>query len=213
MAYPVNRRKWTLRAGRLVASCCLAICLQQAARAEMQAVLETPESTIDSLHQGLVAVAQDTALGNVAQRFEALLPLVRATHDFSYIAQLTVRRQWPEFTEDQRADFIAAFERLSVMTYAARFASVTSETFELLSAGEENPERRQVFTLIHPADGESVSLDYMLQSTGEGWRIINIVAGGVSDLALKRSEYRRILGSGSVDGLIRHIEEQAASLE
>jgi hypothetical protein len=35
----------------------------------------------------------------------------------------------------------------------------------------------------------TTALEYLSQAKGEQWRIISIVADGVSDLALKRAEY------------------------
>ena len=45
-----------------------------------------------------------------------------------------------------------------------------------------------------------------------GWRIINIVADGVSDLALKRAEYQRVFASGGIDGLVAELEQQTRAL-
>ena len=36
---------------------------------------------------------------------------------------------------------------------------------------------------------------------------------GVSDLALKRAEYQRVLSTGSIEDLIRHLDEQTARLQ
>ena len=56
-------------------------------------------------------------------------------------------------------------------------------------------------------------MEYLLQQEGAaGWRIINIVADGVSDLALKRAEYQRILSTGSIDTLITELEAQTERL-
>jgi phospholipid transport system substrate-binding protein len=41
--------------------------------------------------------------------------------------------------------------------------------------------------------GEPVRFDYILRNGKDGWRIVNVLADGVSDLALKRVEYRAIL--------------------
>jgi phospholipid transport system substrate-binding protein len=53
----------------------------------------------------------------------------------------------------------------------------------------------------------------LLQQDGDDWRIINIVADGVSDLALKRAEYQRLFASGGIEGLIAEIERQTDRLE
>jgi phospholipid transport system substrate-binding protein len=70
-----------------------------------------------------------------------------------------------------------------------------------------------VLTAIARHGQPDVSLDYMLEQKDGAWRIINIIADGVSDLALKRAEYQRILASGSIDDLIRELETQSARLQ
>jgi phospholipid transport system substrate-binding protein len=48
----------------------------------------------------------------------------------------------------------------------------------------------------------------MLKESEHNWRIINISANGVSDLALKRSEYTSILQKEGFDSLITKINEK-----
>lgn len=48
----------------------------------------------------------------------------------------------------------------------------------------------------------------MLKEKGNSWRIINIIANGVSDLALKRSEYTTILQREGFDSLVAKINER-----
>ena len=130
-----------------------------------------------------------------------------------YIAQFALRRQWSEFAEADRERFVAAFQRLSVMTYAARFAKVGPESFRPISAGAaDSAGRVQVSTAIARADQPDVVLEYLLQQGDEGWRIVNIVADGVSDLALKRAEYQRLFTSGGLEGLLAELEAQTQRL-
>ena len=51
--------------------------------------------------------------------------------------------------------------------------------------------RAQVQTAIVRPGEADIPLEYLLQQKDGAWRIINIVADGVSDLALKRAEYQR----------------------
>jgi phospholipid transport system substrate-binding protein len=57
-----------------------------------------------------------------------------------------------------------------------------------------------------------VPLVYLLQEDAQGWRTVNIVADGVSDLALKRAEYQRLFASGGIEGLIAELEQQTERL-
>ena len=174
---------------------------------------DTPAATIASLQQALVAASGRTASSTVEQRYRALEPVVVATHDLPYIAEFALRRQWPSLTENDRERFIAAFQRLSVMTYAARFGNVASDAFRPLETGEPDGNARvQVATGIKREGQPDVSLEYLLQQDMQRWRIINIIADGVSDLALKRAEYQRIFAERGIDGLIAELEQQTARL-
>ena len=167
--------------------------------------------TIASLQDGLIAASRSASID---ERFRTLEPLIAATHDLPYIAEFALRRQWSTLAEADRQRFVAAFERLSVMTYAARFKAVGVGTFRPMKAEPADASGRiQVKTAIARADQPDVSLEYLLQRDGENWKIINVVADGVSDLALKRAEYQRVFASGGIAGLIAELEQQTERLE
>lgn len=175
---------------------------------------DLPVTTIATLQQGLIAAASDGQNATVEERYRALEPLIVATHDLPYIAEFALRRQWSELAEADRQRFVAAFRRLSVTTYAARFDTVGPSTFRPITADgpADSSGRVQVTTAVARADMPDVSLEYLLHERPGGWRIINIIADGVSDLALKRAEYQRVYASGGIEGLIAELEQQADRL-
>ena len=165
---------------------------------------------------GLVAALEAAAASAVDSqlRFEQLLPVVRSSHDLPFIAQLTIRRQWRDMSANDRADFVAAFEALSTMTYATRFEGLSEGSFRVLESALLDEGRVEVATEIVREDGDPVPIEFLLQIDDEGDpRIINIVADGVSDLALKRAQYQRVFREGgSVADLIESIEAETAGL-
>ena len=175
-------------------------------------VTDTPAATITSLQQGLVSAAKTST---IMERYAALEPLIVATHNLPYIAEFALRRQWPSLSEADRQRFVAAFQRLSVMTYAARFATVGTDTFRPVSAAAapDSAGRVGVATAVARAGQSDVTLEYLLQQDAGGWRIVNIVADGVSDLALKRAEYQRLYTSGGLEGLLAELNEQTQRLQ
>ena len=60
-------------------------------------------------------------------------------------------------------------------------------------------------TFLVLPDEKDVSMDYLLKKKGDNWRIINIITNGVSDLALKRSEYVAVLKKSGFDVLLAEI--------
>lgn len=51
----------------------------------------------------------------------------------------------------------------------------------------------------------------MMKKKDDSWQIINIIADGVSDLALKRSDYTSVLSREGFDALIAKINEKIES--
>jgi phospholipid transport system substrate-binding protein len=230
-------------AAALVLLAANALPAQSALGAEPPVATDTPAATIESLHRGLVALSRDRPSADVAERYRALEPLIAATHDLPFIAEFALRRQWPALGEADRARFVTAFEKLSVTTYASRFKNVTADTFkpgegaarlgegaarpgeatakpgETTAAGSAAPGgaaasgRAQVQAAIVRAGEPEIPLEYLLEQKDGAWRIVNIVADGVSDLALKRAEYQRVLANGTIEDLIEHVDAQAARLE
>ena len=170
-----------------------------------------PRAVVEQFHRGLVELAAGSD-DDVGVRAAALEPLVKASHDLSYIARFTLRRQWPQLSEAQRADFVRAFSTLSVMTYAARFGSVSPTTFSIHGSVPASRGRVQVEAAINPTDAAPIALNYLLHNRDGQWRIINIIADGVSDLALKRAEYQRVFEQQSFAGLLAHLEELTVAL-
>lgn len=181
--------------------------------AEGEWATDSPAATIATLQRGLAALARERPAATLDERYRALEPLILATHNLPYIAEFALRRHWGELSESQRRQFVAAFTRLSVMTYAARFASVSAETFRPAVAGEVDAAGRvQVSTAVARAGQADVTLEYLLQHDTTGWRIVNIVADGVSDLALKRAEYQRVFAAGALEGLLAELDAQVERL-
>jgi phospholipid transport system substrate-binding protein len=201
------------RAAVLAAAAALAFALGAPVAADLEIATASPQATVESLHRGLVAIAASVPADQLEARYTALEPLIRATHDLPYVAEFALRRQWANLTAAERERYVAAFERLSIMTYASRFKNVGAETFRPLEVKDDESGRAQVSTAIARASDRDIPLEYLLQQHDGEWRIINIVADGVSDLALKRAEYQRVLAGGTVDDLIRYIEDQTARLE
>ena len=169
-------------------------------------------AVIAHLHGALVEVAATEPSLSSEQRFEVLAPVIGSTHDLATMGRLTVRRFWRRWSENQRNAFVDTFSRLSVTTYASRFSSVGPDTFEIVGGEIISDNRSEVEALIHRRDAEDVSMNYLLQLDGESWRVINVFAGGASELSLMGSEYFAILESGDFDDLIAELELQITEM-
>ena len=172
---------------------------------------DTPLASVTALHEALIAAAGGD-FASVDERYERLTPIVSATHDLPFIAEFATRRYWEDFSAGQRAAFVEKFSQLSSMTYAARFSSASADTFSVEETEPLASGRVQVIARIRRDTQPDIPIEYLLHETPAGWKIINVIADGVSDLALKRAEYRAVMEGGSFADLLAYIEERVAAL-
>ena len=93
--------------------------------------------------------------------------------------------------------------------YADRFGSYAGQKFQVTS---EPPSAAGVMvrSQIVKANGEPVSVDYMMRRNGDSWLISDIyLDGAISEVATRRSEFAAILKSQGIDGLIAALNRKA----
>jgi phospholipid transport system substrate-binding protein len=138
-------------------------------------------------------------------RYRKLTEPVVKSHDLTKIARIVVGREWKKLTDEQKQKLVDVFSRLSIASYAHNFKDFSGEKFEVVSEEETPRGGVIVHTLLKIPGEKDVKLDYQMKKKGNDWRIINIIANGVSDLALKRSEYTSILKREGFDALLEKI--------
>ena len=169
---------------------------------------ETAKQVVNKFQTELIAVMKNGKQLGYAGRYDKLYEPVSNSHDLTKIARIVVGKEWEKLSEDQQQKLVDVFIRLSVASYAHNFKDYSGESFVFDS--EEETTRGGVVVHSHfiIPDDKPVKFDYMLKEKGNSWRIINIIANGVSDLALKRSEYTAILQREGFDALIAKINEK-----
>jgi phospholipid transport system substrate-binding protein len=168
----------------------------------------TAKQVIEKFQAELIAVMKDGNKLGYAGRYDKLKDTVSNSHDLPKIARIVIGKEGEKLSEEQQQKMVDVFSRLSIASYAHNFKDYSGESFVFDS--EEETTRGGVVVHSHLVipDDKPVKFDYMLKEKGNSWRIINIIANGVSDLALKRSEYTTILQRDGFDALITKINEK-----
>ncbi len=170
------------------------------------------ESTqvIEKLQTALLAAMQGGKELGYKGRYDQLDPVVRGTFDMPFISKTVLGKYWDSFTGGQRSQFVETFTKLGIATYAANFDSYSGEHFKIISQKELSAGRVLIQTHLIKSDGGKVQLDYLLHRDSGEWRVINVIAEGVSDLALKRADYSNFLKNKSIEALIAKLNEKIA---
>jgi phospholipid transport system substrate-binding protein len=162
-----------------------------------------PAARIGAYHDGIVAIMK-AKLGFEARRdrFEAL---VRENYDMPAIASLVVGPKWTSSSATERNDAIAALTRHSAVSLAKNFTSYHGEQFTVDPAVVDRGESKVVKAKIGGSGGGGDTLLYVMRKGAAGWKIIDVVAQGVSQLAVQRSDAASAVASQGVGGLAKEL--------
>jgi phospholipid transport system substrate-binding protein len=140
------------------------------------------------------------------QRFERLRTRLAEILALDRMGRYIFGRDWASFNQAQRERFTEAFGDLSAATYAAQFSDYNGERFEPVEVNRQGEDRAVVRRQLVTGSGKQVAFDYLMTPDEDGdWRIVTIITDGVSDLAIKRSQYRRILDEADFDAVVERI--------
>ena len=164
-------------------------------------------------HANLLAIMKEADVLGIRGRYERLAgPIDQAFH-LPLMIRIAAGSFWKSATATQKDRLLEAFTGLTVSTYANRFDGYGGEAFETLGtmAGPRNT--LIVRTRIMRPREDPVGISYVMKPVKDRWRIVDVLLDdNVSELAVRRSEYRRVLKRNGVDGLIRTLNFKAAQL-
>jgi phospholipid transport system substrate-binding protein len=173
----------------------------------------TASELITAFHDSLLAVMREAKALGIKGRYDRLASRIEQTFNLPLMIQVAAGSHWQKASPGQVNKLIAAFTRLSISTYASRFDGFSGETFETRGEKPGPQNTTLVNTRIVKASGAPVEIVYVARLTKGEWRVLDVVVdNGISELAVRRSEYRSILQSGGVDGLIATLLAKADQL-
>ncbi len=139
---------------------------------------------------------------------EILLP----HFDFTAITQSAVGASWRTASPQQRTALIDGFQRMLVRTYARALLNYTGQDIIYQAAKPgTRPNTVIVPTLVKTSGAPAVPIDYRLKQQNGEWKVYDVVIENVSLIANYRGQFRTIISSSGIDGLIQELTSKNAS--
>ncbi len=173
---------------------------------------ESAGAPIAALDQALLAAAR-TGKQPFTERFNALSPVVERALDLPAILQTSVGPRWAELPAEQQAQLLSVFRTFTVASYVANFNAYNGEQIDLLPETRAVGQEQVVETQIVPSGGKPIRIDYVMRQGEDGWQAVDVLLeGSISRVAVQRSDFRALLGSGNADALIASLQKKVADL-
>ena len=171
-----------------------------------------PSAVVDRFHEVLLSVMKTASSTSVTARYKELKPEIEKAFNLPFMIRITVGSRWNTATEQQKKELVEAFKRMSVGTYASRFNGYSGQLFKTLKVRTGPKGTRLVDTRIESPNDASVRITYVMGKFGDKWKIIDVLLDrGISEMAVRVSEYRSILRSRGVGSLASALSKKAVN--
>lgn len=172
-----------------------------------------PSEVIRQFYVQLLDIMQHASALGAKGRYQRLEPIILRTFDVPFMARLSIGPTWYRLTPDQKKRAATAYGRYVTAVYASRFDDYAGQKFEVLG-DQKIKHGTLVQTQIIKANGEPVSINYVVHDNDFAWQIRDVYVGdAISELATRRSEFSGILRSSGIDGLIAAMNKKADDLQ
>ena len=171
------------------------------------------KTTVANYHAGLLNALKSDDAKTTDGRFKLFTPIMDAAFDFQTMIKTVAGQHWRKADAADQDALRDAFRRVSIATYANRFKDLPADAIFLIEAVKDGPRRMKLVESTLNAGKDPVALTYVVRNTDAGWRIIDVLLdGGISELALRASEYARTLETGGTTALQATLTTQADGL-
>ena len=170
------------------------------------------ETESETLASQTVATLQKT-LKEISQNessdiFLKTLESVKSLYDAKKMIQMIVGSQWSKITKEEKKKLTQVFEEYITSNYLRMFKKIKNPSFKLIDEKKIGNNYILIKTYLVINDHENVEINYLLIKKKNEWRIFDVLlAGSVSEIATKKSEFSKYLKNNDINQLINALKE------
>ena len=177
----------------------------------------SPESTVNLFHEVLFDVFKNSGSLSTKERYTRLASAIDNTFNMRFMIKVAAGTSWRDADEEGRSDLLKAFRRMSIATYVSRFIGYSNQRFKTIKTVSGMRDLQLVYThIVTPKTNKPdavIKINYVMKKFKGGWKIVDILlGGGISELAVKHSEYRNILRRSGIPALVKKLNKKADQL-
>jgi phospholipid transport system substrate-binding protein len=157
----------------------------------------------------LITKDKEIKAGSRAKLIQVIEAKVLPHFNFNAMTALAMGQNWGKANAEQRKQLTDEFKTLLVRTYASALAAYSEQKFDFrpLRAKPTDTDVTVNVRVIQPG-AQPVTIDYSMEKTANGWKVYDVMVGGVSLVANYRTEFANTVRASGVDGLIRDLKKK-----
>lgn len=200
---------------KLIAGICLSALLLVPVLAQTQDV--APDVLAKKVTTDVIALLRsdkEVQAGNTRKVMDLVEAKVLPHFDFTRMTRLAVGAPWRQATAAQQQNLTSEFRTLLVHTYTNAFAQYRDQVIDYRPLKlQPNDTEVVVRSLIKQSGGgDPIDVNYSMEKNEQGWKVYDVVIGGVSLVQNYRSSFNSEIQKSGIDGLITSLSNKNKSL-
>ena len=188
-------------------SLALAVFAMTGGRASAQS--NGPRQVMDEFHDVLLDVMRDPAIG-YSGRYARLTAAADRTFHLPVMTQVSAGNFWRDAPQIQRQALIAAFTHYGISLLARNFSGDGIKRFDTVAERPGPQNTTLVDARLVRKNGSDIDITYVLKPHAGSWRVVDVILDrGISELALRQSEFSHGLSNGGLPVLTATLNGKA----
>jgi phospholipid transport system substrate-binding protein len=184
-----------------------------AAAAESAVTKTDASAVVESFDDVLLKAMKGGKAMGVKGRYDLLAPVVKKAFDLRVMIAIASGGAWFKASPVEQDKLADAFTRFTIATYASEFDSYDGQSFAITGVTQGPRGTEIVNTRLNQPNDAPVSISYVMRKNPSGAQIVDVlVDNGISQLAVRRSEYSSILAQKGVPGLVAVLDSKTGKL-
>jgi len=166
-----------------------------------------PKAFVESVRDSVLAVIKSPASDTEKQT--QLDKAFRDTADTEWMSKFVLGRNYSKLTPEQQAEYSKVYTDFLSASYVQRFREYNGDVITVNSV-KPNNEDFNVDTTINRPGKAAINVNYRVHKSGNCFKVIDVVAEGVSLISTQRQDFTAAFGQRGYDGLIEVLKTKTA---
>ena len=160
----------------------------------------TASNSVNILHQALLKIHKNKITNS------EFLKIVESSYNVEKMISAIIGGRWKNISDQNKDRLQKSFRKYIAKNYISQFKKIKNPEFRNI----EEKKIGEKYWLINSKlilTNEEIKIDYLLTFENDQWKIFDILlAGSISEIATKKSEFQKHLADGNYEVLIKKLE-------
>ena len=163
-------------------------------------------NSVNVLHQALLKIHNKKITNS------DFLKTIESSYNVEKMISTVIGNRWKNISDQDKKKLKNSFKKYIAKNYISQFRKIKNPEFRNIVEKKIGEKFKLINSKLILAN-EEIKIDYLLTFENDQWKIFDILlAGSISEIATKKSEFQKYLANGNYELLIKKLESTKSEI-